>query len=96
MIRKIIFAFAAYLCALPALSQVATGLYNFGAFDNLGFDTVDRGSLNVHFSIPILNKAGRGLPFQYTLVYDGLIWSPVSSGGSVLWSPDASFGLHGY
>jgi hypothetical protein len=43
--------------------------------------------LNVHFVIPVLNKAGRGLPFTYNLVYDGSIWIPVTSNGSTSWVP---------
>ncbi|MGA7630598.1 MAG: hypothetical protein WCB11_07510, partial [Terriglobales bacterium] len=43
--------------------QVATGTPPFGSFGGGPFDTVNLGNLNVHFAIPVLNKAGRGLPF---------------------------------
>ena len=72
-----------------------TGLYPYGSFDNVGFDTIDRGSLNVHFAIPVVNKAGRGLGFSYQLVYDGLVWSPVECPGVPRWTPLTGFGLHG-
>jgi hypothetical protein len=84
------------LCGVARAQTVATGLHSFGSFDNPGFDFVDRGSLNVHFAIPIVSKAGRGLPFSYALVYDGLIWSPTNAAGTSGWSPDATFGMHGY
>jgi len=95
MIRRTLLALALVLACTPGFSQVATGIYNYGSFDTLGFDTVDLGSLNVHFAIPVVNKSGRGLAFQYSLVYDGLVWSPSSSSGSGVWAPSSSFGLHG-
>lgn len=96
-LRKVLLALVCLSCALSVSGQVATGLYNYGSFDSFGFDSIDRGSLNVHFAVPIVAKSGRaGLNFQYTLAYDGLIWTPTSSSGSGAWTPDASFGLHGY
>ena len=72
-----------------------TGLYAFGSFDNRGFDTINLGSLNTHFSIPIISKQGRGQNFNYNLVYDGLIWSPVAASGTTTWKSDANWGFHG-
>ena len=72
-----------------------TGLYTYGSFDTPGFDTVDRGSLNVHLSIPVVSKQGRGVAFQYQLVYDSLVWTPVGSVGSQVWTPTTGWGLHG-
>ncbi len=40
------------------------------------FDTVNNANLNVHFEIPIVNNAGRGMPFYYRLGYDSSIWYP--------------------
>src|SRR5882757_10443539 len=71
MMRKTLLVLALVFTALPGVSQVATGLYPYGSFDNFGFDSIDRGSLNVHFSIPVISKSGRGLPFEYSLIYDG-------------------------
>lgn len=76
-------------------ARAQTGLYPFGSFDTVGIDTIDRGSLNVHIEIPVVSKQGRGVPFQYTLVYDGLVWTPVGSAGSQTWTPAVGFGLHG-
>ncbi|MGA7634061.1 MAG: RHS repeat-associated core domain-containing protein [Terriglobales bacterium] len=46
----------------------------------------------MHFAIPVLNKAGRGLPFAYNLSYDSSIWTPVTSSGVTTWQPDSNWG----
>ena len=87
----------ANLCRLSALAiilasaslvpaQVATGTYPYGTFDNKGFDTINIGNLNVHFSIPVLNKAGRGIPFTYNLSFDSSVWYPSVAGGAGTWT----------
>ncbi|MDQ2924627.1 MAG: hypothetical protein M3R43_03595, partial [Acidobacteriota bacterium] len=88
--------YALLLSFVPAAvaQNMGTGLYAFGSYDARGFDTVNIGNLNTHFEIPIVNKQGRGLPFNYTLAYDGLIWSP-SGNGSGSWQPDSGWGFHG-
>ena len=90
----------AYLCALifsvaVAHSQVATGTYAYGTFDNKGFDTINVGSLNVHFSIPVINKSGRGIPFYYNLSYDSSVWYPTGVSGAQTWTPVQNFGWTG-
>jgi RHS repeat-associated protein len=84
----------ALLVITPA-ARAQTGIYPFGSFDTVGVDTIDRGSLNVHIEIPVVNKPGRGVPFQYTLVYDGLVWTPAGTAGSQTWTPSVGFGLRG-
>jgi hypothetical protein len=92
MHRHIIFlAFLALTFAfLPAalFGQPATGLPPFGSFSGGPFDTVNNGNLNVYFQIPIVNKAGRGLPFTYTLTYNSSVWYP--SGAA--WTPVNNLG----
>ena len=95
MPKKIVFCLLLAFGVLRLPAQVATGIYTYGSFDNLGVDSIDRGSLNVHFSIPVVNKQGRGLPLQYQLVYDSLVWTPVGSAGSQVWTPAVGWGLHG-
>ena len=73
--------------ASVALAQPTPGLPAFGSFSGGPFDTIDNANLNVHFAIPTVNKAGRGLPFTYTLTYDNSIWAPVTSGSSKAWTP---------
>ena len=81
------------LVVRPASAQVATGFPPFGSFSGGGtFDTVDNANLNVHFAIPIINKAGVGLPFDYGVTYDSSIW--YQSGSA--WLPVSNFGWGGY
>ena len=82
-----LFTVTLLLAPAPAFAQVTTGLPPFGSFSGGSFDTVNNANLNVHFAIPIVNKAGRGMPFTYTLTYDSSIWSPVNSTGSAVWTP---------
>src|ERR1700691_3345590 len=73
------------LSARTSLSQVATGTPPLGSFGGGPFDTVNLGNLNVHFAVPVLNKAGRGTPFSYSLGYDSSVWYPVTSSGVTSW-----------
>ena len=93
MVRSILVAACLTLGAAQCVAQVATGVYQYGAFDNHSFDSVNVGNLNVHFGVPVLNKAGRAnLPFSYTIAYDSSVWTPVSLNGNLSWAPVASFG----
>jgi len=77
-------------------SQVTTGAQLFGSFGGGPFDRVNLGNLNVHFSIPVVHKAGRGMPFTYDLSYDSSIWSPVDpSTGNSGWTPVLNWGWRG-
>jgi RHS repeat-associated protein len=95
MLRKAIPAFVLLLSTSSVLGQVQAGTYPYGTFDNNGFDIVNVGNLNVHFSIPVLNKAGRGLPFYYNLSFDNSVWYPATVNGSTSWTPVQSFGWSG-
>jgi hypothetical protein len=64
------------LATSVASAQVATGIPPFGSFGGGPFDSVNLGDLNVHFAIPVLHKAGRGMPFIYDLSYDSSLWTP--------------------
>jgi RHS repeat-associated protein len=87
----------------PCEGQV-TGSYAFAPMDSYGFDAVNRGNLNVHFSIPVFSKPGRGAAsFRYALNYDGLLWAPITTGSTTAWTPaenwgwtDATNALYGY
>ena len=96
------FVFTAFLCLLLSASvafgqNVGTGIYQLGSFDNKGFDTINLGNLNQHFTIPVVYRKGRGTDFSYNIVYEGLIWTnvPSSSGGNSSWMVDPSYGFHG-
>ena len=84
--------FVLLIVSMCAKSQVATGIYSFGSFDNRGFDSINLGNLNAHFSIPIFAKTGRGgSNFRYNLVYDSSVWTPVNLGSSYAWQPSATW-----
>src|SRR6185437_1841406 len=77
----------------PCSGQVQTGLYNYGAFDQKTFDTVNVGNLNVNFSVPVYSKTGRGgLGFYYMLAYNSSIWNPDNVGGTGVWTPALNWG----
>lgn len=87
MRRSLLISFiVTFAFALQTGAQTqGTGLYSFGSFDSKGFDSINLGNLNLHFSIPVLHKPGRGLPINYDLIYDGLVWSNISTGGVNSW-----------
>jgi len=74
----------------------ASGPQPFGSFGGGPPDTINLGNLNVHFAIPVLHKAGRGLPFNYDLKYDSSVWYPVGSSGSQVWTPVSTWGWRGW
>jgi hypothetical protein len=78
-----------------ASAQVATGTLPFGSFGGGSFDTVNLGNLNVHFAIPVLHKAGRGMAFTYDLSYDSSVWTPATSSGVTQWQPASNWGWRG-
>lgn len=79
---------------LPGLlsAQVSTGTPPFGSFGGGPFDVINLGNLNVHLSIPVLHKAGRGVPFYYDLIYDSSIWYQATISGVVQWAPTSDWG----
>jgi RHS repeat-associated protein len=87
------FFFCVLLFALPASAQldIALGTPSSGTFSG-GPDIVNLGNNNVHITIPILHKAGRGTNFQMDVTYDTSVWFPVTGSGSTFWSPVSSSG----
>lgn len=77
-------AVAASFCS----PQVTTGTPPYRSFGG-GPDVINLGNLNVHYSIPVFSRAGRGTPFSYALAYDSSIWS-ISAGA---WLPKTNWGL---
>ena len=80
------------LASGAAFAQPTPGFPPFGSFSGGQFDTIDNANLNVHFEIPIVSKAGRGLPFTYSLTYDSSVWMPVSASGTSTWTPVSNWG----
>jgi len=89
------------LLLLPMLSflchaqTVGTGPYPFKSSEIKSLDEITPGNLNVHFAIPIVRKAGRGLDFNYDVSYDSLVWAPVISNGVTSWQPASAWGFKG-
>jgi RHS repeat-associated protein len=76
-----------------SLAQVTKGTPPFGTLDGgSGPDVINLANLNVHFTIPVLHKAGRQLPFVFDLMYDSSVWNPVTSGSSTTWQPVPNWG----
>src|SRR4029077_8331897 len=87
-----LFAVILGLFPLSASAQVAAGNPPLASFGGGPFDTVNLANLNVHFGVPVISKAGRGIPFNYTIVYDSSVWYPVGSSGAQVWTPVTNFG----
>ncbi|MGO9865346.1 MAG: RHS repeat-associated core domain-containing protein [Terriglobales bacterium] len=85
---------AVALFALLSVSsaQVPTGTPPWGSFGGGPFDVVNLGTLNAHFDINVLTKAGRVTPFKYDITYDTSIWYPTVVNGSEAWQPVAGYG----
>ena len=64
LLRILMGALLLNLLASLGVAQVATGTPPYGSFGGGPFDTVNLGNLNVHFAIPVIHKAGRGMPFN--------------------------------
>lgn len=76
-LRSLVCSALLVLTTSAVSAQVATGTPPFGSFTGAQVDTVDLANLNVHFSIPVFSRAGRGLPFFYSMQYDSSIWQTV-------------------
>ena len=83
------------VCVQAFEAQVATGTPPFSSLGGGPFDVVNLGNLNAHWAIPVLHKAGRGMPFSYDVTYDGSVWIPVTSNGTTSWQPAANWGWAG-
>src|SRR6266542_5544542 len=84
---------------ISSASQV-TGIPPYQSFAG-GPDVINLGNLNVHYSIPIFSRGGRGIPFGYGLAYDSSIWQPSAgvwllSGGGLHRDTAALVGYVGY
>jgi RHS repeat-associated protein len=85
---------ASLVCVGGASGQVATGFPPFGSFSG-GPDIIDNANGNVHLTIPVFSRPGRGVSFSYALAYDSSIWSPYGAGYYGVWSPPTG-GLWGW
>jgi len=93
--RPIHWIIVAAMFAPLAIAQVSIGTPAFSSLGGGPFDTVNLGNFDVHFTIPVVNKAGRGTPFNYNLAYDSSIWTPTPVSGSTVWQPATNWGWQG-
>ena len=93
MFRLIRVVFLLSLCALAVQvdAQVTPGTPSFGSFTGVP-DVIDIANLNVHLTVPMIHKAGRGIDFPYDLTYDSSVWYPVTSGSTKTWQPVLNWG----
>ena len=90
-----VFVLIVSCCSLTEAQIVnALGTPPFSSIGGGPFDQINLGNLNTHFEIPIVNKAGRGLPFKFSLTYDSLAWAPVTSGSTTSWQMLSNGGWH--
>src|ERR1700683_3150974 len=75
-----------------ASAQVPTGTPPFGSFGGGPFDVVNLGNLNAHFTIPVIQKAGRGAPYTYNISFDSSVWYPSGAAGSQQWTLATGYG----
>lgn len=83
------------LMTAVSVSQVATGTPPFASFGGGPFDSINLGNSNIHFTVPMLSKPGRGRGFSYGMSYDSSIWYPAGVSGSQYWSPVLTWGWQG-
>ncbi len=63
------------LSFVPVFGQQPVGTPSFTtAVSHHPIETVNLGNLNVHIQIPLVHKAGRGLPFLADWNYDSSVW----------------------
>jgi len=82
-----VFAVVAVISGISMAQAPATGTPAWGSFGGGPFDVINLGNLNVHFAIPIVHKAGRGMPFLYDITYDSSVWYPGAVNGVLTWQP---------
>jgi RHS repeat-associated protein len=95
MTTKTRLAVLAIICIVLSeilFAQVSTGLPAFGSFSATPAGTINLGNLNLHLSVPIVQKQGRGTNFSYALTYDSSVWYPVTANGTTTWSPVPAWG----
>jgi RHS repeat-associated protein len=74
-----------------ACAQAVTGTPPLGSFAG-GPDTVNLANLNASWTVAVVHKSGRGVPFQFDLNLNTSAWYVVTSGSSKSWQPTGSFG----
>ena len=74
--RIVVLLLLVWAFAQIGFTQAATGLPPFGSFALGEIDAVNLANGNVHIQIPLVHKAGRGIPFDYLWSNDSTVWTP--------------------
>jgi len=90
--RCVLLAILALGATALSAAQVSTGAPPFSSTSGGPFDSTNAGNLNVHFAVPIVQKAGRGMSFSYSLSYDSSVWTPATVNGVKQWQPAFNWG----
>src|SRR5215471_12612323 len=72
--------------SFAAWSQSITGLAPFAPLQGSGAEIVNLANLNVHLTVPVMQKPGRGLDFHYALNYDSTIMVKTPANGTYHWA----------
>lgn len=70
---------SALILSFGISASAQTGFPLWGSFETSPFDAVNRQNLNVNFAIPLVSTPSRAGAFNYTLIYDSLIWTKTGS-----------------
>ncbi len=89
MRRVLAIAGAVFLLMTYSVSQSApaVGMPPFSSIQDHGFDQVNLGNLNVSFALPVMHVDGRGLPLDFSVRYNSLIWQITGTAPSQSWVP---------
>ncbi|HEV2299669.1 MAG TPA: RHS repeat-associated core domain-containing protein [Candidatus Acidoferrales bacterium] len=85
MRRYILSLLAIFMISGVALGQ-ATGFPPFGSFERGEFDSTNLEDLNSIIAIPIVQSPGRGMNFDFSVIYNSLIWT--KSGNAWVLNPN--------
>lgn len=91
---SLILILACVFLPVRARAQAQTGTPPFASFSGSP-DVIDLGNLNVHLTIPVFHKPGRGLNFAYDITYDSAVWYPIGSGSTREWTSVPNWGWQG-
>src|SRR5512144_2786522 len=91
--KRVFYAFlTVFFVSSLQIANAQVGGPPFSSYQQGTFDTVNLSNLNVTFSVPVYQKAGRGLPFDLSLNYMGSIWSATGATGAKTWVPAKNWG----
>jgi hypothetical protein len=63
------------VCSSVYAQNSGVGFPQYGSMQQGGIDAINLQNLNAHFEIPVVSVPGRGTNFNYSLVYDSLVWN---------------------